>query len=329
MKNIVMMGGGTGTYTVLSGLKEFTSNLTAIVTMADSGGSTGRLRDEQGVLPPGDIRRALVALSNSNEMTRKLFTYRFEGDRFGEGGVGGHTVGNLLIAALEKITGSFEEAVAEAGRMLDVAGQVVPVTTMDTHVVATLDDGTSIKGEGNLWQGPRKDFKIKGLKLEPAAKATEHAVRSLAEANLIVLGPGALFSSLIPLLLVEGIPEAIRDSKAKKVYVANLMTEYPVTDGYGLLDFVDCIERYLGRGVLDYVVFNNRQPSPAMAKKYASERSYPVKVDAEKVAARSWMPIPADIGSAHDYWRHDSEKLAQLLLTVSELENVLKFVGKN
>jgi uncharacterized cofD-like protein len=329
MKNIVVLGGGTGTYTVLTGLKRHTANLTAIVTMADSGGSTGRLRDEQGVLPPGDIRRALAALSESDELTRELFAYRFEGDRFGkDGGVSGHTVGNLLIAALEKITGSFEAAVAQAGKMLNVRGSVVPVTTTDTQLEATLADGTKILGEDKLWgEGSRITSPIKKLALRPQAEPTVAALHAIERADLIVIGPGALFSSIIPLMLVDRIPEAIKLSAAKKVYVANLMTEPPATEGYKVIDLVDRLEEYLGKDVLDYVIFNDHQPSAAMAKRYAEQGSHPVEWTKADFAGRSWRPIPADLGSAADFWRHDSDKVARLLLTVGELQNVLAFTG--
>lgn len=330
MKEIVVLGGGTGTYTVLTGLKRHTANLTAIVTMADSGGSTGRLRDEQGVLPPGDIRRALAALSESDELTRELFAYRFEGDRSGDdGGIGGHTVGNLLIAALEKITGSFEAAVEQAGKMLDVRGHVVPVTTTDTQVEATLEDGTVITGEGKLWGADSAiTSPIKSLTLTPAAEPTVAALHAIERADQIVIGPGALFSSLIPLLLVDRIAEAIKLSKAKKVYVANLMTEPPATEGFRVIDLVDRLEEYLGTGVLDYVIFNDHEPSPELVKQYAAQGSYPVQWDTADFEDRPWLPIPADIGSATDFWRHDSDKVARLLLTVGELQNVLSFVGR-
>jgi uncharacterized cofD-like protein len=330
MKNIVVLGGGTGTYTLLTGLKRHTSNLTAIVTMADSGGSTGRLRDEQGVLPPGDIRRALAALSESDELTRELFAYRFEGDRFGkDGGVGGHTVGNLLIAALEKITGSFEKAVDQAGKMLSVRGNVVPVTTTDTQVEATLEDGSTVLGEDKLWGDDSQiTSPIKKLALKPNAEPTVAALHAIERADLIVIGPGALYSSIIPLMLVDRIPEAIKLSAAKKVYVANLMTEPPATEGFRVIDLVDRLEEYLGRDVLDYVIFNDHQPSAEMRQRYAKQGSHPIEWTEQDFDGKSWLPVPADLGSAADFWRHDSDKVARLLLTVGELQNVLAFAGR-
>lgn len=321
MKDIVVLGGGTGTYTVLSGLKEFTPNLTAIVSMADSGGSTGRLRDEQGVLPPGDIRSALVALSQSNELTRELFTYRFQG----QGGLSGHNFGNLLIAALEKITGSFEQAVSEAGRMLSIVGSVVPVTTEKTNLVATLEDGQVIEGEEHI-DVPKHDANLKIAKvvLKPKPKPTLAALHAIEQADLIILGPGDLFSSVIPLLLVDKVPEAIRLSKAKTVYVANLMTKHGETDGYEVGDFVDQIEHYLGKGELDYVVFNKKVPPAALAKKYAAEEAFPVSFNRPDKRP-DWLPVPADVAHPTDLWRHDPKKLARLLLTVSELHNVFAF----
>lgn len=330
MKNIVVLGGGTGTYTVLTGLKRHTSNLTAIVTMADSGGSTGRLRDEQGVLPPGDIRRALAALSESDELTRELFAYRFEGDRFGkDGGVSGHTVGNLLIAALEKITGSFEKAVEQAGKMLNVRGAVVPVTTTDTQLEATLESGLKITGEGKLWgEDSAIDSPIKELALVPPAEPTVAALHAIERADLIVIGPGALYSSIIPLMLVKQIPEAIKLSKAKKVYVSNLMTEPPATEGFRVIDLVSRLEEYLGEDVLDYVIFNDQPPSSEMVKRYATQGSHPIEWSPEELKGHPWSPIPADLGSASDFWRHDSDKVARLLLTVSEMQNVHAFEEK-
>lgn len=241
--NVTTIGGGTGTFNVLSGLKKHKNlNLAAIVSVADSGGSTGELRDEFGILPPGDIRRAIAALSDDTDVVRKLFEYRFKnGNR-----VSGHTVGNLLLTALTDIAGGFEAGIAELCEMFDVRGKVIPVTLDDVHLGVTLENGEKIVGETNI-DVPKHDpnlaiadaFLIGGGKLNPRAR------EAILYTDYLVIGPGDLYTSIVPNLLCEGMKEAIADSDAKVVYVCNIMTKHGETDGYGVEDFVDVIERYV------------------------------------------------------------------------------------
>lgn len=268
-KRAVVIGGGTGTFNVLSGLKNFPVFLSAVVSMADDGGSTGILRDQYGVLPPGDIRRALVALSRSDKILRQLFVYRFRG-----GDLSGHSFGNIFLSTLEKITGDFSSAVEEASKLLNIRGTVLPVTLGNTRLYAKLADGKIIEGEANIdIPSTKTRAKIKKVWLKPSAEINPHAKEAILEADLIVIGPGDLYTSLIPNLLVRGVPEAIRKSKAKKVFVSNLMTKFGETQGFGAEDFVKEIEKYLGRGVLDATLFNNKKPSAKLLKKYRREQA--------------------------------------------------------
>ncbi len=321
MKNIVVIGGGTGTYITLTGLKEYPVNLSAIVAMSDSGGSTGILRDELGALPPGDIRRALVALSQSPQIMRDLFNYRFQ-----NGGLGGHSFGNLFLTALEKITGDFEKAVEEAGKVLSIRGQVIPVTKDSTHLHAVLEDGTEIAGETNI-DVPKHNghLRISKVKLKPKARATKTAIDAIKNADLIVLSPGDLFTSLIPNLLVSGIPEAIKKSRARLVYACNLTTKHGETDGFSADDFVINIEKYLGGRKIDYVVAHNDFPSKKLLTKYRKEKKEPVLVPKNK-KNHTYKLIRTDIASAKQYFRHDSYKLARILIMLTEFENVLSFL---
>jgi len=270
-KNVVVIGGGTGTFTVLSALKDLDLSLTAVVSMADDGGSTGALRDQYGVLPPGDVRRALVALSESSETLRELFNYRFGG-----GDLAGHSFGNIFLSALEKISGNFASAVAEASSVLNIKGKVLPVTLDNIRLHARLADGKLIKGETNIdipKRGARARAKIDKVWLEPFARISQDTKSAILAADLIVIGPGDLYTSLIPNLLVQGVPEAIRKSRAKKVYVCNLMTKYGETDGFKAENFVSEIEKYLGKNVLDYAIFNNKKPTSKILAKYRDEKS--------------------------------------------------------
>jgi uncharacterized cofD-like protein len=269
MKNIVTIGGGTGTFVVLSALKEHPVKLTAIVSMADDGGSTGILRDHYGVLPPGDVRRALVALSESSDTMRELFNYRFT-----NGGLNGHSFGNIFLSTLEKVTGSFDAALKEASSILKINGEVVPVTLDDVRLWARLADGKIIRGETNI-DIPRTSnrAKIEDIWLEPEAGINPRVKKVLHDADLIVIGPGDLYTSIIPNLLVRGMKQEIKKSKAKKVYVCNLMTKAGETDGFRAEEFVDKLEKYLGKGVLDYAVFNDKKPSLRIVKGYKRERA--------------------------------------------------------
>lgn len=322
MKRIVVIGGGTGTYTVLSGLKEYPVHLSAIVAMSDNGGSTGVLRDELGVLPPGDIRRSLIALSESPQIIRDLFNYRFE-----SGGLEGHSFGNLFLTALEKITGNFEEAVKEAGKVLSIRGDVIPATIDNTHLYATLEDGTVVTGETNI-DIPKHDGKlrIRDVALKPMARATKSARKAILSADLIVLSPGDLFTSLIPNLLVKGIPEAIRASKANVVYCCNLTTKHGETNGFGVDDFASKIEQYLGKGEIDYVIAHQGTPPKKLLSRYRKEHKEPVIVTSRE-HARPYRLIPADIASSRNYFRHDAEKLGKILMMLTEFDNVLNFLG--
>lgn len=292
MKSIVTIGGGTGQFTLLSGLKKYPVKLTAVVSMADDGGSTGLLRDELGVLPPGDIRQCLVALSESEMIMRELFNYRFE-----QGGLKGHNFGNIFLSALEKITGSFEEAVRVSGMVLATRGEVIPVTTRSISLIC--DRG----GEKHCGEHVINGAHVKdpaSLRLEPEAYANPKAVVALESADLIVIGPGNLYCSIIPNFLVKGIPEAISRSKASVVYNCNLMTKQGHTDSYSVCSFVDEIERYIGKGRINFVTYNNSVPDKDLLERYAGEGEFPVDTaDVSGGACDSkFAALPADLISS-------------------------------
>lgn len=262
-KNIVVLGGGTGTFTALTGLKKYEANLTAIVAMTDSGGSTGMLRDELGVLPPGDVMRCLVALSTQDKLMRSLMDYRFE-----NGTLKGHRFGNLLLSALEKTTGSFQSAVERASDILRTNGRVIPSTLDQVHLMAQVGNEI-IRGEETI-QTTHMNGSLKHLWIEPVARANPKALTAIRDADAIVIGPGGFYSSVVTNLLVRGIPEAILQSKAKKIFVCNLMTKAEHTEGYSVADYTASLETYLG-GPVDTVIYNNKMPSEDLIKRYARE----------------------------------------------------------
>lgn len=307
MQRIVVIGGGTGVYTALMGLKHYSLDLTAIVSMMDSGGSTGKLRDEFGFLPPGDVRRCLLALSNETTLLRKVFDYRFT-----KGGLKGHNLGNLFLTALRDTTGSEEKSIMEASKILNVRGSVVPVTLQNTHLGAILENGQVIVGETNI-DIPKHDpdLRIRKLFIVPKARAYRKALEKIAAANKIVIGPGDLFTSVISNLLVKGIKEAIRKSKAKIIYVCNIMTKHGETTGFNASDFVHEIEEYLGRGAIDFVLCNDKRPAEELLKRYEHEEAHFVEPD---ITSRQFKVINADFLSRKDLARHDPDKLAGVIM---------------
>jgi len=266
MKKIVVMGGGTGNFVVLRGLKNFDVELSAIVSMADDGGSTGVLRDDLGVLPPGDVRQCLVALSNSSRLMRNLINYRFE-----NGGLGGHSFGNLLLSALEKVTGSFEKAVEEVGKILVIKGKVIPVTTHQVRLKMILSDRTVLEGEKEIYLSDRIDRGYSSLFLEPYPKCNPHAISEIMNADLVVIGPGGLYTSIIPILLVEGVSQALRETQAKKVHISNLMNRSGQTTGFKVSDYHKTLVRHIGDDIFDHIIVNSQTPSEELIAKYAEE----------------------------------------------------------
>lgn len=313
MKRVVVIGGGTGVYTVLSGLKQYDLHLSAIVSMADDGGSTGQLREEFGVLPPGDIRRALIALSDSDVMLANLFNYRFEGSN----SLSGHSLGNLLITALEKITGSFDQAIKEAVKILNVKGDVIPVTLQSTKLCAELENGEIVVGETNI-DVPKHDGKlrIKKLFLEPQVEINPDAVKAIEQADLIILGPGDLYTSILPNLIVDDFVSHIKNASGKKVYIVNVMTKFGETNSFSASDFVKEIEKYLGKDTLDYCVVNTSEPSPDLLEKYHEARDELVKYDAESFKEINSKLILGDFIREGQFVRHDSGKLAKALNSI-------------
>jgi uncharacterized cofD-like protein len=346
MKKVVVIGGGSGTFTVLSGLRDYPFELTAIVSTADDGGSTGILRDELGVLPAGDIRQALVALSSDAPILRELLSYRFT-----EGSLKGHNFGNLLLSALEKVTGSFDRAVLEAGRILSIKGQVIPVTTDLVNLKAESVDGSLINGEHNIesyiWS---ERSRIKRLWLEHHCTIHPLAEQAILHADLLVIAPGSIFTSLIPNLLVDGTKEAIYKSRAPLVYIANLMTEKGHTGNFYVQDFVDLIEQYLGPQRIDYVIYNNRQPEGELLERYKKEMErIPVKVDPKRRRNLSYQLLGANLlgnknstirranrlkdqenidqlARTRTLIRHDPDRLANILQAISVLKEVRKYL---
>lgn len=309
-RKIVVIGGGTGSFTVLRGLKGRVS-LSAVVSMFDSGGSTGVLRDEFGVLPPGDVRRCLVALADEDSVLRKLFAYRFAE----ESSLRGHSFGNLFLTALAEIAGSEKEAIRQAERILHVKGRVLPVSLDHCQLCAELEDGTTVRGEANI-DIPSHDpgLKITKVWLEPPAKANEAAVKAIEGADVVVIGPGDLFTSVVPNLLVKGIPEALERSGAKKVYVCNLMTKPGETSGFSASEHLRSVLAYGGK--VDVMVCNSTEGSPGLLKKYAEKHQLPVKVDEEAIRNAGVELVCGDVMTAPELIRHDSEKLARLLLAL-------------
>ncbi|OHA63645.1 MAG: hypothetical protein A2842_02720 [Candidatus Wildermuthbacteria bacterium RIFCSPHIGHO2_01_FULL_48_25] len=311
-KNVVVIGGGTGTYTVLSGLKEYPVNLTAIVSMADDGGSTRILREEFGILPPGSVRPALVALSNAPEALSEIFNFRFA-----KGTFKGHNFGNLFITALTEQFGNFEKALGEAGRLLNIQGEVIPSTLQHIRLVAKLENGKLIEGETEI-DVPKHDgrLKIQKIWLSPKAKANPKALLAVKEADLIVLGPGDLFSSIIPNLLVEGMPSAVKKSKAKVVFVCNIMTKFGETTGFSAEDFLNVLEKYLGKNVVDCLVVNKTKPLKARVKKYEKEKAEFVRYNRGLLQKRVKDVLETDLLRRGGFIRHDSDKLAKVLFSL-------------
>ena len=315
-KKVVVIGGGTGTYTALTGLKHYDVDLTAIVSMADNGGSSGVLRDEFGHLPPGDVRRGLLALSAepTTGMLRRLFEYRFDRGL----GLNGHSFGNLLLTALTEITGASDTAIQEAAKILNVKGSVLPVTLSDSHLCARLEDGTIIRGETNIdIRRVRPHLKIIDVFLDPPAQAYPAAVQAIQQADLVVIGPGDLYTSVIANLLVEGIPEAVATSRGTVTYVCNLMTKHGETDGYGAPEFISEIQRYLGRAdALDVAILNDGPLPSELLEKYAGEHSFPVEARLADCRRLVRDVIVRPLASPGTLWRHDPEVLAKVLLSL-------------
>ncbi|MCF7806075.1 MAG: YvcK family protein [Simkaniaceae bacterium] len=316
MKKVVVIGGGTGNFTVLRGLKKYHLDISAIVSMADDGGSTGILRDDLGVLPPGDVRQCLVALSNSSRLMRSLMNYRFE-----NGGLGGHSFGNLFLSALEKVTGSFEKAVEEMGRILYIKGKVIPVTTHQVRLKMILKNREVLDGEKAIYLSQDIDKGYSSIYLEPYPKANPHAIAEIINADLVIIGPGGLHTSIIPNLLVNGISDAIRSSHAKKVFVVNLMNRLGQTTHFKVSDYVNEVVRYLGEDCLDYILVNDQLPPESLIKVYAEEGEL-VQSDIKNdrvinapLLGKLFEPTKNDL-LKRNLIRHDSRKLAQELIKI-------------
>ena len=275
---VVAIGGGTGLSMLLRGMKKYTNNITAVVTVGDDGGSSGRLREEMGVLPPGDIRNCIAALADDERLITKLFQYRFKS---GEG-LEGHSFGNLFLTALCAITGDMVRAVKESSNVLNIRGVVLPATLDDMKLAAEFDDGEIVRGESNI---PETHKRIKRLFTEPeVCNALPEAIQAINEADLIILGPGSLYTSVIPNLLVKGIVEAIEKSNAKKIYVCNIMTQPGETDGYTVASHINAIISHSkGKKLVNAVLVNDSLPEN-MSEGYAKSGSYPVRLDIENIA---------------------------------------------
>lgn len=318
MKKVVVIGGGTGNFVVLRGLKHYPVELSAIVSMADDGGSTGILRDELGVLPPGDVRQCLVALSDSSRLMRNLMSYRFE-----NGGLQGHSFGNLLLSALEKVTGSFEKGVEEAGKILHIKGKVIPVTTHPTRLKMVLQNGKILEGEGEIYVSQEIDQGYTNIYLEPFAQADSHAIDEIMNADLVVLGPGGLYTSLIPNLLVEGIPKALRETQAKKVFVINLMNRHGQTTNFTAGQHLKEIERFIGQDVFDYVLINSGSPPAELVQAYAEEGTLvennlngDVRIIATNLLSAELKEQQKGDVLKRNLIRHDPQKLARELMAI-------------
>ncbi|SKA86998.1 conserved hypothetical protein, cofD-related [Clostridium sp. USBA 49] len=309
---IVVIGGGTGLSTMLRGLKHYTSNITAIVTVADDGGGSGDLREDLGILPPGDIRNCILALADTEPLMEELLQYRFKGGRLEN-----QSFGNLFLAAMDGISSNFEEAVQKMSSVLAVTGKVLPVTLDNVILKARLKDGTIAEGESKIGKEVlERNSPIDRVFLEPSnARALKEAVNAIKEADAVILGPGSLYTSVIPNLLVEDISSALKKTKAIKIYVANIMTQPGETDNYGVKEHLQAIFKHAGGEIVDYVIANKGKIEKSLEEKYLEEGSKLVTVDEEEIEKMGVNVIEGNfIKVKNGYVRHDSEKLASILI---------------
>jgi len=307
---IVVIGGGTGLSNLLRGLKNFSANITAIVTVADDGGSSGRLRREIGVLPPGDIRNCLTALADEEKLLTELFRYRFQaGD-----GLSGHSFGNLFLTAMNEITGDLEQAIAASSRVLAVRGQVLPATLEDVCLWAQLKDGRYVEGESNITEAKGSIARIGCKPANPTA--LPRALQAIREADFIIIGPGSLYTSIIPNLLVPDIADEIAKSKAPRIYVCNIMTQEGETQGYSVGDHIRAIDRACGKRLFEAVLVHKQPPSAKALMRYAQESSNPVPLDRDVIGRLGRRIILANVMEENPETgqvRHDSYALARVL----------------
>jgi len=305
---IVVLGGGTGLSTLLRGLKKFSTNLVAVVTVFDDGGSSGRLRREQGILPPGDIRNCLVALAEAEPLLTRLFEHRFRG-----GELDGHSFGNLFIASMSQVTGDIETAVKECSKVLAIRGRVLPTTLHDVTLCAEFTDGATVEGESAITGAGRT---IRRVYLKPSrVPALQDVLEAIGEADLIVLGPGSLYTSVIPNLLVGGVVDAIRQARGLRVYVCNVMTQHGETRGFRASDHVRVLLEQDGSRLFDDVLVNTRRPrNQALLARYSQQGAEPVEPDVDAVRALGVRTVAEDLISEEELVRHDPRKLATALL---------------
>jgi uncharacterized cofD-like protein len=322
---VVAIGGGTGLSTLLRGLKRHVSDpgrpaqfrpeitrLTAVVTVTDEGGSSGRLRRDFRILPPGDIRNCLVALAEDEQLLTKIFNYRFSSGH----GLRGHNLGNLLLTALTNLTHDFAKAVRLSSEVLAIRGEIFPATLSDVHLKATRIDGKVIRGERSI---TRTRVPIGRLEIVPSrCRPLPDTLAAIREADLITLGPGSVYTSLVPNLLVQGIAEGIARSRAVKVLICNLMTQPGESRGYSASDHVRALHQHAGRKLFDYIVLNTKALSPALLKRYEAERAMPVALDLDAVNRMGVKPLCADLLVEDGVARHDFRRLAQLLLALGK-----------
>ncbi len=310
---IVTVGGGTGLSVLLSGLKNYSSNISAIVTVADNGGSSGRLRQQFDVLPPGDIRNCLVALADAPALMRDLFQFRFdENSEFS-----GHSFGNLFLTVMSRLTGDFEKAIKETSKVLALRGQVIPSTLGDVTLVAHYHDGSTVRGEDQIPKARKAINRVNLTPEQPAA--TPDALKAIREAQIIVLGPGSLYTSIIPNLLIKEITREIAESGAIKVYVCNVMTQPGETDGYSVSDHIKALVSHSHPHILDYCVVNNGEVPTEILKRYSQDNSSLVINDRKKVEGIGYRVVEEDFIMITDgVIRHDPERLAKIILSFIE-----------
>lgn len=311
---IVVIGGGTGISTIIRGLKQYSSNITTVVTVSDDGGGSGLLRNDLGILPPGDIRNCILALADTEPLMKDLLQYRFD-----EGSLKGQSFGNLFLAAMNGISTNFEDAVRKMSDVLAVRGKVLPVTTENVTLCATLEDGYVIKGESNI--GKHNDLhvgKIRNVWLNPDnVEPVGEVLSAIKEADIIILGPGSLYTSVIPNLLIKGVCKAIKESNALKTYICNVMTQPGETDGYRVSEHISAIEDHAYEGIVDYCIVNTQVIPAILEEKYDKDTSKPVKIDENTLTTKGIKLIKGDfVAIENNLIRHNADKLSKVIINL-------------